>query len=83
MPETATAPVIVERQTVKVTPDGRVTREGAAVMIGVAKRTLDDWARSGKGPVPIRGPGKSFYRFTEVEDFIETFTGGDVTRDVP
>ena len=72
MTETALATPTVEQVTVRVLPDGRLTRRDAAAYIGVSEKTLAMWAREGKGPRSVRVPGtrRVFYYRQTLDDFI-------------
>ena len=56
--------------TVRVLPDGRLTREHAAIYLGIRPKTLAMWAMQGKGPRPIRVGRRAFYRKVDLDDFI-------------
>ena len=56
--------------TVRVLPDGRMTREHAAMYLGLKPKTLAMWAMQGKGPRSIRVGGRAFYRKVDLDDFI-------------
>jgi len=46
---------------VTITPDGRVNRTGAARYLGVAAKTLANWAFRGLGPRSVKIGGRRFY----------------------
>ena len=58
---------------VRFTPDGRATRRDAAAFIGIAPKTLAEWSRLGRGPLPRKlGGSRCFYRRADLEAFIAT-----------
>jgi hypothetical protein len=61
---------------VTTTPDGRVNRTGAARYLGVAAKTLANWAFRGLGPRSVKIGGRRFYYLTDLEAFI----GGGAAR---
>ena len=63
---------IVERVRVRVLPDGRMTREHAALYLGLKVKTLAMWACQGKGPRPIRVGGRAFYTQADLDTFIQS-----------
>jgi predicted DNA-binding transcriptional regulator AlpA len=65
----------LERVRVRVLPDGRMTREHAAMYLGLKSKTLAMWALQGKGPRPIHVGGRTFYRQAELDEFIQAGTG--------
>ena len=70
------AEVEVESITVRVLPDGRLSREDAARYLGLKSKTLSMWALKGKGPKPTRVGGRVFYYKEELDRFIaEDSTG--------
>lgn len=62
----------VEAQSVRVRilPDGRMSREDAALYLGLKSKTLSMWALQGKGPKPTRVGGRVFYFKTVLDRFI-------------
>lgn len=62
----------MEYQTVRVLPDGRVTRSDAAVFLGYTPKTLAEYSRLGKGPRPRRVGGRIFYFLRDLEAFRDT-----------
>lgn len=64
------AEVEVESITVRVLPDGRLSREDAARYLGLKPKTLSMWALKGKGPKPTRVGGRVFYFKDELDAFI-------------
>lgn len=64
----------VEAVKVRVLPDGRMTRDDAALYLGLKPKTLAMWALKGKGPVITRVGGRVFYR----KDDLEAFVQGDI-----
>lgn len=55
----------VEMVTVRVLPDGRVTRRDAAAILGRTAKTLADWKLKGWGPRPIVVGGRVFHDYDE------------------
>ena len=51
--------------TVRVLPDGRVTRRDAAAILGRTAKTLADWKLKGWGPRPIVVGGRVFHDYDE------------------
>lgn len=62
----------VEFQKVKVLPDGRVSRSDAATFLGYSPKTLAEYSRLGKGPMPRRVGGRVFYYLQDLEAFRDT-----------
>jgi hypothetical protein len=62
--------VTVEQPRVRVLPDGRMTREDAAIYLGHKPKTLAMWALLGKGPRSIRVGGRRFYYKADLDSFI-------------
>lgn len=57
---------------VRFTPDGRASRKDAAAFVGVRPKTLAEWQRIGKGPLPRKVGGRVFYRRIDLEAFVAT-----------
>jgi hypothetical protein len=49
---------------------GRLTRQDAALYLGLAVSTLADWHRKGLGPESVKVGGRRFYRVTALNAFI-------------
>lgn len=64
----------LEQETIAALPDGRMSRESAAAYLGIAKRTLDQWASQGKGPKFIKFAGRTFYFRKALDAFINQNT---------
>jgi len=60
----------IERVTVRVLPDGRMSRADAARYLGHDKATLAKWQAQGRGPNAVRVGGKIFYYQRELDAFI-------------
>ena len=60
----------VEQVTVRVLPDGRLSRRNAAAYLGVKEKTLAMWQLEGKGPSSVRVGGRRFYFKDELDGFI-------------
>lgn len=75
----------VERITVRVPPDGRLTRRDAAAYLGRADKTLAMWATEGKGPQPRKVGGRIFYFLDDLDAFIgrKTESRGDERAETP
>lgn len=58
----------VERISVTVFPDGRISRRSAALLLGRKPKTLADWKLKGWGPRPIIVGGRIFHDFEEVQE---------------
>lgn len=60
----------IQRVPITVLPDGRVARKDAAMFLGVAVKTLEEWARTGRGPRsrPVGGR-RVFYDFADLQAF--------------
>ncbi len=57
-----TAPATaIEQVTVRVLPDGRMSRKDAANYLGVKEKTLAMWHMKGKGPRSVLVGGRRFY----------------------
>lgn len=55
----------VEHVSVRVLPDGRVSRSDAAKILGRSAKTLAEWKQKGWGPRPILVGGRIFHSFKE------------------
>jgi hypothetical protein len=62
----------IEETKVRFTPDGRTPRPGAAAYLDVKPKTLAEWQRLGKGPMPRKVGGRVFYRRADLEAFVAT-----------
>ena len=69
--ETTTQPV--EQVRVRVLPDGRMTRNNAALYLGMASKTLAMWQLQNKGPKSVLIGGKRFY----FKDVLDAFIRGE------
>ena len=63
-------PVDIESVTVRVLPDGRMTRRDAARYLGNAEKTLAMWEMEGKGPSSVLVGGRRFYFKDDLDAFI-------------
>ena len=61
---------LIDEVRVRILPDGRMTRNHAALYIGVKPKTLAMWALYGKGPKSIRVGGLRFYFKSDLDAFI-------------
>lgn len=59
----------VEQISVRVLPDGRVSRRDAATFLGMKAKTLAEWQRLGKGPRSCSVGGRRFYMLDELQRF--------------
>ena len=55
---------------VRVTPDGRLNRQDAAVYLGVSAKTLGNWMPKGYGPPSLRVGGRRFYWLADLQAFV-------------
>ncbi len=62
--------VMIESVPVRFTPDGRASRKDAAAFLGLKPKTLAEWQRLGKGPLPRKVGGRIFYRRADLEAFV-------------
>jgi hypothetical protein len=60
----------VERVRVRVLPDGRMSRDDAALYLGHKPKTLAQWALKGRGPRHIKVGGRCFYYRVDLDSFI-------------
>ena len=60
----------IEVPRVRVLPDGRMTREDAALYLGLKPKTLAMWAVEGRGPKSMRVGGRCFYFKADLDAFI-------------
>jgi hypothetical protein len=60
----------IEYVTIRILPDGRMTRRDAARYLGVAPKTLAMWALEGKGPDSLLVGGRRFYFKSILDAFI-------------
>jgi hypothetical protein len=68
----------IDRDRIRVTPDGRLTNRAAATLIGVNPKTLANWRSLGTGP-RWRKVGKLvFYELSEIQKFIASAAGGTI-----
>jgi hypothetical protein len=58
-----------ERVSVRVLPDGRVSRADAAAYLGRKPKTLAAWIKQKRGPTPINSGGRIFYQLEELQRF--------------
>ena len=59
-----------KRISVRVLPDGRMTRQDAARYLGFEPKTLAMWHMQGKGPRAVRVGGRCFYYKEHLDAFI-------------
>ena len=62
--------VEIEKQRVRVLPDGRLSRWDAALYLGLKPKTLSMWQVAGKGPRPVRVGGRVFYYLADLNAFV-------------
>lgn len=60
---------------VNITPDGRLSRASTAAYLGVASKTLANWALKGFGPPSLKIGGRRFYRLADLQGFIARAEG--------
>ena len=63
-------PETVEAVRVRILPDGRMTRDDAALYLGLKPKTLAQWHTEVKGPRSCRVGGRCFYFQDDLDDFI-------------
>jgi len=63
---------MIDEVSVRVLPDGRVSRAEAAKFLGFTPKTLTQWSWEGRGPLPLKVGGRVFYRLEDLEAFIGT-----------
>ena len=64
----------IDSAKIRMTPDGRVTREDAATFLGLKKKSLSEWHRLGKGPRTIKIGGRAFYALADLQAFVAAAT---------
>ena len=57
----------IEQVTIRVLPDGRVSRKDAAAYLGHTEKTLRQWAVDRKHLTVIKVCGRCFYAFDELQ----------------
>lgn len=62
----------LEKERIRVLPDGRVDRPNAAKFLGYTSGTLRNWAYRGIGPMVRKVGGKAFYRLEDLEAYRDT-----------
>ena len=62
--------VKIEQPRVRVLPDGRMTREDAAIYLGRKPKTLAMWQLQGRGPRSVLVGGRRFYFKADLDAFI-------------
>lgn len=60
----------INRVTVNLLPDGRLSRSDAAAYLGIAPKTLAMWATRGKSPAFVRVGGLVFYFLKDLDAFV-------------
>lgn len=63
---------MVEHVTIRVLPDGRVSRADAALFLGCTPKTMADWSSRGYGPLPRKVGGRIFYLMRDLEAYRDT-----------
>ena len=66
-----TATIAMETPRVRILPDGRLTREDAAIYLGMKPKTLAMWQLQGKGPRSVMVGGRRFYFKADLDAFIQ------------
>jgi hypothetical protein len=61
--------LVIQIETIRVLPDGRLSRADAATFLGLRPKTLASWHSLGIGPVARRVGGRQFYRLADLEAF--------------
>jgi len=54
---------------IRILPDGRVSRQDAAAFLGLRPKTLACWSGLGHGPKPRKVGGRVFYLLKDLEAF--------------
>lgn len=62
----------IEQVRVRVLPDGRMTRDHAALYLGCTEKTLAMWQLKGKGPHSTKIAGRRFYFLEDLDTFIRS-----------
>ena len=65
----------VEQITVRVLPDGRITRRDAALYVGLSEKTLAMRQLNGLGPRSVKVGGRRFYYLEVLDAFIRGDAG--------
>jgi len=60
----------IEHVRVRILPDGRMSREDAALYLGHTVKTLAMWHMQGKGPRSVLVGGRRFYFKGDLDTFI-------------
>ena len=60
----------IEQIRVRVSPDGRVSRNDAAAYLGRRPKTLAMWSCEKRGPPVVHVGGRAFYRLADLERFV-------------
>jgi len=63
---------MIQMTTIRVLPDGRVSRADAATFLGRSKKTLADWYSKGIGPKARKVGGRQFYYLRDLEAYRDT-----------
>jgi len=63
--------VAIERERVRVLPDGRMDRSNAARYVGNSPQTLANWAVRGFGPRFVKVGKRCYYQQVELDRFIQ------------
>ena len=56
---------------INITPDARLSRNDAAVFLGLSSKTLANWTFQGMGPPSIKVGGRRFYFLADLEAFVQ------------
>ncbi|GAA4642441.1 hypothetical protein GCM10023115_05740 [Pontixanthobacter gangjinensis] len=59
----------LDKVTIQVLPDGRVSRMNAATLLGKSSKTLAEWQRLGIGPKSFLVGGRRFYWLAELQSY--------------
>ena len=62
----------MEHVSIRILPDGRMSRADAAAFLGRSPKTLADWSRIGLGPRPRKVGGRIFYYLRDLEAYRDT-----------
>ena len=66
----------IEQITIRVLPDGRVSRKDSAAYLGLSEKTLRQWAVDGKHLTVKKVGGRCFNLFSELQKLAGVETGG-------
>jgi hypothetical protein len=68
-PPPETEAIYIKRAKIRITPNGRVNRRSAALILDRSEKTLANWASKGIGPQITMVGGRAFYDYAECVAF--------------